>query len=91
MSRQNWGIGLLFLLALMIWRWFSADTEDQSLNHGAIYQPSFTASQLRTQHYDAAGNLKEELQADYAGKFAAHRDAIRSNPAAPRTAPPSTG
>ena len=69
MSRQNWGVGLLFLLALIIWRWFSAESEDRTLNNGAIYQPSFTARQLRTQHYDAAGSIKEELQADYAEHY----------------------
>ncbi len=70
MSRQNWLIGLMFLLALGLWRWFDQETGDSQAQSGSIYQPSFTAKALRTQHYDAKGHLKEELAADYAEHYA---------------------
>jgi lipopolysaccharide export system protein LptC len=69
MSRQNWLIGLLFILALGVWRWFDQGNDPSQDKTGAIYQPSFTTRELRTQHYDANGSLKEELTADYAEHY----------------------
>lgn len=70
MSRQNWLIALVFLLALGLWRWFDQVNDDNQALDGSVYQPSFTAKNLRTEHYDAQGRLKEELAADYAEHYA---------------------
>ena len=65
MNRQNLAIALLFILALGLWRWFDS-SDDPQRPQGTIYQPSSTVRQLHTRHYDAKGQLQQELQADYA-------------------------
>lgn len=65
MSKQNWLIGLVFLLALSLWRWYAQPQDTQSSNVNAIYQPNFTARNLHTLNYDAQGRLKRELAASY--------------------------
>ena len=65
MNRQNVAIPLLFTLALGPWRWYDS-SDDPQRHQGTIYQPSSTVRQLHTRHYDAKGQLQQELQADYA-------------------------
>lgn len=69
MSRQNIVILLLFVASLAIWRWFDSSVADGNDLHRMNIQPNYTAQDLVTRHYDASGQLKEELRARHAEHY----------------------
>ncbi len=70
MSRQNIVILLLFVTSLAIWRWYDSGSNDTSDARNTVFQPNYTTRDLTTRHYDAQGQLKEELRSRYAEHYA---------------------
>ena len=63
MTRQNWGIIILFLCSLGIWRFLSPD-EQAVKPTSAEYQPDFTAEVLRSVEYSNDGKIVRRIFAD---------------------------
>lgn len=63
MTRQNWCIVILFLIALGLWRFWASD-EQLSTQVEQYYQPDFTADILRSVEYNKDGKITRRIFAD---------------------------
>ncbi len=65
MNRQTLAIGCLFLLSLLIWRWFDDSLRLPDAPPDEIFQPTFTAKGLTSVRYNQAGRITEEVFAEH--------------------------
>jgi len=65
MSRQNLAVAALFLLSLLVWRWFDDSLRLPEEQPEEIFQPTFTAKNLTSVRYNQAGRITDEVFAEH--------------------------
>lgn len=64
MNRQNAFFACLFVVALLLWRWYDLQHQPQVSASPASYTPNFTASKLYSVSYTEAGEVNYRIYAD---------------------------